>query len=172
MKVRLIFTLTFIMLTSVCVGQQNTKWDKWSWLMGEWKGEGSGQTGQGGGTFSFTYDLDKNIIVRKSHSEYPATVNKPEIIHDDLMIIYPDNKQESARAIYFDNEGHVINYLISFADSSIILESCKEGNTPVFRLTYLQLENDMVNTKFEMSQDGHKFMTYVEGKSKKIMPGH
>jgi hypothetical protein len=41
---------------------------------------------------------------------------------------------------------------------------------PVFRLTYTLLSDGMVNTKFEMSQDGKTFMTYIEGKSKKI-PG-
>ena len=30
------------------------------------------------------------------------------------------------------------------------------------------LDNDSIDTKFEMSQDGEKFVTYIEGKSKKI----
>ncbi len=72
--------------------------------MGEWVG--SGQPGQGGGTFSFKPDLDQKILVRKSHSEYPASANKPEIIHDDLMVVYLDNPENRNKAIYFDNEGH------------------------------------------------------------------
>lgn len=166
MKTKLLTTALLFVMTVACFGQQNTTWDKWTWLMGEWKGEGSGQPGQGGGTFSFAFDLDQKIIVRKSHSEYPATNNKPEVIHDDLMIIYLDNNVES-RAIYFDNEGHTINYSISFADNSIILTSNVIANVPIFRLTYTLLDNDMINTKFEMSQDGKNFMTYIEGKSKK-----
>ena len=39
---------------------------------------------------------------------------------------------------------------------------------PVFRLTYTLLDNETINTKFEMSQDGEKFTTYIEGKSKKV----
>lgn len=38
---------------------------------------------------------------------------------------------------------------------------------PVFRLTYTWLEPGLENTKFEMSQDGKNFITYVEGKSVK-----
>lgn len=142
-------------------------WDKWSWLLGEWKGEGNGQPGQGGGTFTFKYDLDKKIIERKSHSEYPASGNKPKTVHDDLMIIYTDMSGNPSKAIYFDNEGHVINYNVTSSDRSIIMTSEKAGAIPVFRLTYSDLGSKSINTKFEMSQDGEKFMTYIEGKSKK-----
>ncbi len=167
LNIKLRITVLLFVLTVVCYGQQSTAWDKWNWLMGEWKGEGSGQPGQGGGMFSFAFDLDKQIIVRKSHSEYPATSSKPVIIHDDLMIIYPDDQKGSTKAIYFDNEGHVINYSVSFEENSIVLTSGKAANSPTFRLTYTLLDKDMVNTKFEMSQDGKIFMTYIEGKSKK-----
>src|SRR6266498_188885 len=103
MKVKLILTVALFGLLTTCFGQQNPTWDNWNWLMGEWKGEGGEQPGQGGGTFSFKLDLDKKIIVRKSHSEYPATENKPEIIHDDLMIVYLDFAGKASKAIYFDN---------------------------------------------------------------------
>lgn len=165
-KLTLIATLFVIAVT--CYGQQKQTVDKWEWLTGDWKGEGAGQPGQGGGTFSFSYDLNKEILVRKSHSEYPATGNKPEIIHDDLMVIYSDGGEKLSKAIYFDNEGHIINYSATFTDNSVILTSAKVPDAPVFRLTYTLLENGMVNTKFEMSQDGVNFMTYIEGRSIKI----
>ena len=167
MKTKLLLCATLLSLTVMCFGQQDSTVDNWSWLMGEWKGEGIGNPGQGGGTFSFAYDLDKNIIIRKSHSEYSATDKKPKIIHEDLMIVYFDDSKSPSNAIYFDNEGHIINYTITYAEKSITFTSNKLANTPIFRLTYLFLEKDLVNTKFEMSQDGVNFMTYIEGKSKK-----
>jgi len=167
MKPKLILTIVFIGILTTCFGQENTTWDKWNWLIGEWIGEGSGQPGQGGGTFSFVLELDKKILVRKSHSEYPATENKPAVIHDDLMIIYLDITGNPSKAIYFDNEGHTINYTISYSNKSIVLLSDKISNVPIFRLTYTLLDNETINTKFEMSQDGEKFMTYIEGKSKR-----
>ena len=162
-KIIIISVLFFI--TSVGCSQQNTTWAKWDWLMGDWIGEGSGQPGQGGGTFSFTPDLDENIIVRKSHSEYPASVNKPAVIHDDLMIIYRDLNGNPSNAIYFDNEGHTIEYQVNYNEKSIVLLSEKIPNVPAFRLTYTLLDSDTLNTKFEMSQDGENFFTYIEGKS-------
>jgi len=83
------------------------------------------------------------------------------------MVVYFDVGESPTKAIYFDNEGHVINYTIAYADKSITLTSNKVANTPIFRLTYTLFENDVVNTKFEMSRDGVNFMTYIEGKSKK-----
>jgi hypothetical protein len=152
---------------SFCSGQDNPAWDKWDWLIGTWKGEGSGQPGQGSGTFSFTFDLNKNVIVRKSHSEYPAADNKPLIIHDDLMVVYHNPGGGPDKAIYFDNEGHTINYTVYYQVKSIVLTSDKFPQMPVFRLVYTLLDNETINTSFEMSQDGEKFTPYVEGKSKK-----
>jgi hypothetical protein len=166
-KKKIILTLALVGLLSTAFGQQSDIWNKWSWLIGDWAGEGTGQPGQGEGTFSFRPDLDKKILVRKSHSEYPAAESKPIVIHDDLMIIYPDQSGNPVKAIYFDNEGHTINYSISYPDKSIVMTGEKAANIPVFRLTYTLLENDIVNTKFEMSQDGVKFMVYIEGKSKR-----
>jgi len=141
------------------------------WVIGEWQGEGSGIPGEGSGIFSFSYDLENRIMVRKSHSEYPGENIKTRLIHDDLMIIYPDVKGNPSKAIYFDNEGHTINYSISYSDGSIVFTSDYTAETPAFRLVYTRLDNDMVYTKFEMSRDGKSFMTYIEGKSKKVLHG-
>jgi hypothetical protein len=168
MRTKFFLLFVFSLLISTAYAQQNQAWKDWLWLMGEWKGEGSGQPGDGGGTFSFKNELDGKILVRKSHSEYPASGNRPATVHDDLMIVSLDLNGKPTKAIYFDNEGHTINYNIEYRDASIIMTSEKSSNSPIFRLTYSLLANQMVNTKFEMSQDGEKFVPYVEGKSKKI----
>ena len=168
MKVKIILSLAVLTFATGSFAQQNSTWDNWKWLIGEWKGEGSGEPGKGGGTFSFKPNLDQKIIVRKSHSEYPATADKPAVTHDDLMIVYLNFSGGPTKAIYFDNEGHTINYSISYAPQSIVFMSVKIPHVPVFRLTYTWLSEDSINTKFELSQDGENFSTYIEGKSKKI----
>jgi hypothetical protein len=172
MKPKFLLALIFSAFISVCNGQQTTTWDKWSWLIGKWQGAGTGQPGQGGGVFSFSFDLDRNIIIRKGHSEYAGIQGRPTTIHDDLMIIYTDQKSEPGKAIYFDNEGHTINYTIVYKEKSIVFTSDKTPDAPVYRLIYDLLDNGIVNTKFEMSQDGVNFKTYVEGKSKKVNAGN
>jgi hypothetical protein len=102
MKSKLVLFVALLAFTSVSFAQQNSTWDKWNWVMGKWTGEGSGEPGKGDGTFSFSLDLDKKVIIRKSHSEYSATDTKPSVIHDDLMIVYVDMDGNPSKAIYFD----------------------------------------------------------------------
>jgi len=168
MKRKLFLTTVLLAFAVSCMAQQNDVWGKWSWLVGDWIGEGSGQPGQGIGTFSFSYALDRNILTRKSHSEFPATESNPKIIHDDLMIVYFDSIGDPDRAVYFDNEGHTIFYTATYSEKSITLTSDISRKTPIFRLTYTYLDSETVNTQFALSQDGEKFMLYIEGKSKKI----
>ena len=167
MKIKIIFSIALLSITISGYAQQTINWDKYSWLIGSWKGEGSGQPGKSGGTFSFSSGLDKKILMRYGHSEIITGDDRPPIIHDDLMIIYPDLSGNPVRAIYFDNEGHVINYSIACKDSSIVFLSEKTPNVPVFRLTYILLDNETIDTKFELSKDGETFILYVQGKSKK-----
>lgn len=168
MKLKLILVLTLFSLTVSTYCQQPIAWTKWEGLFGDWIGEGGGKPGQGGGTFTFKPDLDNKILVRKGHTEFPATDKSPVSVHDDLMIISPDHSGTPAKAIYFDNEGHIINYSITYAEKSIILTSEKVPGSPVFRLTYSLLDPETMNTQFEVSQDGVSFRTYIQGKSKKL----
>jgi len=169
MKMRYLIIGMLLSLVTISYGQKSDKWSKWDWLTGEWEGEGSGIPGEGSGVFSFAFDLENNILVRKSHSEYPGENIKSRTIHDDLMIVYPDQTGIPSKAIYFDNEGHTINYNITYPESSIILTSESPGQKPVLRLVYTKLEDENVYTRFEMSRDGVNFMTYVEGKSKRVI---
>lgn len=148
--------------------QKNSHWENWSWLVGTWNGEGTGEPGKGGGTFTFTPGLKNQILERKSHSEYPALNNKPAVVHDDLMIVYPDYSGNPNQAIYFDSEGHTIHYTVTFYENKIVLVSEKMEHMPVFRLTYSLLSPGFINTQFEISQDSVTFSTYIEGKSKKV----
>lgn len=46
MKLKLQLILLLLFLNLISYGQQNTSFEKWSWLIGEWKGDGSGKPGQ------------------------------------------------------------------------------------------------------------------------------
>ena len=169
MKAPKLFLMVVIILTThaAFAQQPNIKWDQWNFLIGEWVGEGNGQPGQGSGTFTFQTDLDGKILVRESFTEFPATANKPASVHKDLLYIYPDYSGIALKAIYFDNEGHVINYTITYSENSITFTSDIIPNAPRFRLTYISLGTDVVNTKFEFAapQNPDDFKTYIEGKS-------
>lgn len=143
---------------------------KWAALVGEWTGEGTGQPGNGMGTSSFQFDLQKQVLVRRSHSEYAASGGRPATIHDDLMVIYPGGAEESL-AIYFDNEGHVIEYTASWSaggDTLTFLSKPMSG-APQFRLTYKKVDAQTMTVSFEMAPPGQAgaFKPYVSGKLKR-----
>jgi hypothetical protein len=143
-------------------------WDAWQYLLGEWDGEGGGAPGQGSGGMTFIFDLQGQVLLRKNHVDFLATPERPAFAHDDLTVIYPD-PTGSMRAIYFDNEGHIIPYEVSSGADAIILVSIPEPNSPRFRTTYLKGDNGTVITRFEIAPPGdpEAFAVYVEGTSKR-----
>jgi hypothetical protein len=121
-------------------GPEADPWAAVRFLVGEWVGEGSGQPGQGTGGFSFRFDLGARILVRRDHSEYPRSHDRPAVVHDALMVVYPQPGRDALAAVYFDNEGHVIRYEVSAArEGTVVLLSEAAGGGPRYRLTYTQL---------------------------------
>ncbi len=145
-------------------------WDSLRFLVGDWVGEGSGRPGEGSGSFSFRFDLGENILVRRNHSEYPPSGGKSAIVHDDLMVCYPDPAGGRILAIYFDNEGHVIQYVAETDGSGrLVLASEVKPSSPSFRLTYTKLAGDTVGIKFEIAPPGRtEFVSYLSGKATKV----
>jgi hypothetical protein len=168
MKTSLLMLIAFTGFLNASFSQQNSKLDKWNWLTGEWKDNVSHTSGQPGNSFTFTFDLDRKILVRKTNSSQSDITGKYTMIHQDLMIIYPDQAGKSDKAIYFDNEGLIINYKITFEGKSIIFKNYDRGNSPVYRLTYTRIDNETASRKFELSRDGENFTTFEEGISIKI----
>jgi hypothetical protein len=168
MKTILILLVAVTVFLNTSFSQQNSKLDKWNWLIGEWKDNGSRQPAQASNTFTFTFDLDRKIIVRRTNSSQPDITGKYNFIHQDLMIIYPDQTGKPDKAIYFDNEGHIINYKISFEGKSIVFNNYNIGNNPAYRMTYTPIDNETISRKFELSRDRENFITYEQGTSIKI----
>jgi hypothetical protein len=169
--------ILIILLSPFSFSQQSAKnivWDNWKFLIGNWEGEGSGKPGEGRGFFSFKFDLEEKILIRRNHSEYPATKNNPAIIHDDLLIIYKDFPGNPDKSIYFDNEGHVINYSINFSkDSTVVFTSEIIPKAPRFRLSYILSGVDGVKIIFEIAPPDkpETFSKYLEGFAHKIKSG-
>ncbi len=138
-------------------------------LIGEWEATGGGQPGQAAGLASFTPELQGKILVRRSYAEYPASKDKPAYRHDDLLIVYGDPGNKSKHAIYFDNEGHVINYTVATsADGcTISLLSAPEESAPGYRLTYLEKSANQLDGKFEVAAPGKEFATYLQWSSRR-----
>ena len=143
----------------------------WQAVLGEWVGVGSGQPGSGEGTFAFRLELDDRIIVRKNHNDIAATPSQPATAHDDLMVIYPTERTAEWRALYADNEGHVIYYRVRWSADGKKLTFQSDINTgqPRYRLTYTVASADEVVIGFEIAPPGRPdaFTSYLTGKARR-----
>src|SRR5215470_5224846 len=130
-----------------------SSWDQWRPLVGQWQAAGKGSPGEGAGGFSFAFDLQNKVLVRKSHTHYPAAQGRPAFSHDDLMVIYADDGAHKFRADYFDNEGHVIRYTAEFSPDGKTLTFISDPapSQPVFRLTYTMPDATALHIKFEIA---------------------
>ena len=158
-----------LLLSFVPVAAQTDKtdsaWNRLAFLLGTWTagvGEKDTPLGAGQGGFSFEAELNRKIIVRKNHAAYVSGER-----HEDLMVIYLDPPNDTPRAIYFDSEGHVIRYNVTFpAANRVVLES--DGSQPGarYRLSYA-LNGRALDGKFEIAAPGSEFKSYMSWTSKK-----
>jgi hypothetical protein len=143
----------------------------WTALLGDWKGEGGGAPGAGTGGESFRYDLDKHVITRRGTSDYPAANGRPATHHEDFTVIYPPPSGDEASAVYFDNEGHVVNYSASWSSDgkTLVFVSTGDARGPQYRLTYTMLGPNRLGISFEVAPPGGPFKTYVTGVNTRVI---
>jgi hypothetical protein len=166
-------SVVLLLLASLSVGEslaqqpkETANWDSFRFLLGEWIGEGAGAPGEGTGAFSFDFDLQGKILIRKNRADYPATKDKAAYSHTDLMTIYRE-ADGSLKAIYFDNEGNVIHYAVSFSkdQNTLTFLSDPSPSSPRFRFIYSKATPDKLKLEFDIAPPGkpEAFSKYIEG---------
>jgi len=164
--------LTAVFLCVLPVGAQTASdkagdatWKKLEFLLGKWTGaagEKDTPLGAGQGGFSFEPQLNGKIIVRRNQASYDSGAN-----HDDLMVIYLEAPNDPPHAIYFDSEGHVIRYKLTFPGSNrVVFESDGSQPGPRYRLSYW-LNGRALDGKFEVAPPGAEYKSYLTWTSKK-----
>jgi hypothetical protein len=146
--------------------QSDPGWKQMEFLLGKWTGvagEKDTQIGTGQGAFSFDLELNQKIVVRRNNAAYDSGLK-----HDDLMVVYFDGPKGSPpRAIYFDSEGHVIRYNVTFpAAAKAVFESDGTQPGPRYRLTYWMEKAELKGT-FEVAPPGAEYRNYLSWTSKR-----
>jgi hypothetical protein len=123
-------------------------------LIGTWDGGGSGTPGQGSGGASFATGLQDRVIVRTNFAVIAPTDKTPASRHDDLMIIYVDERG-AVRADYYDNEGHVIRYAVTVpGPGRAVFVSDAAAGVPRYRLAYDAAPDGVVKGSFSVAPPG------------------
>jgi hypothetical protein len=140
-------------------------WQSVQFLLGSWgaKTQGGSAKATGSGTYTFRPELGNHILARYSGAKGckgPADFNCE---HGDFLFVYQDGQRRPLKAIYFDNEGHVIHYDVSVpAPGTVIFLSDASSAGPLFRLTYV-LAGAVMSGKFQMRMPGQTdFKSYLE----------
>jgi hypothetical protein len=164
-------SLVALLLSGRAAAQAAPDWRAWDMLAGEWiADEGHGQPGAAtSGSFSFAFDLDRRVLVRRDHSEYAATSGRPATRHDGLMIIYAERPDRFA-ATSFDNEGHVIEYAVEIASPTrIVFTSPARDGQPRYRLTYDAIAGGLkIAFAIAPPNQPEAFAVYVEGTAHRV----
>ena len=148
-------------------------WKPLQFLIGGWeaKTRGGFAGAVSSGTYSFQLELRNHVLGR--HESYTGCKGPADFDcdHGDLLYVYPDGSGQSYKAIYFDNEGHVIHYDVSVPNptTAVVLSDSSQSG-PQFRLSY-ELKGSRMNGKFQVRSPGQaEFKSYLEwsGHKKKI----
>jgi hypothetical protein len=169
--VGLILTLALLLaLPALARAAAPDPWARLGFLLGEWVGTGAGDPGSGSGGSTFALELDGNILVRHSHADYPAAAGRATVAHRDLLIVYPGASDSLFRAVYFDNEGHVIQYhvLAPAAGGRATFDSGDTEPGPRFRLAYRALAGDSLGVEFFVAPPGGELKRYVGGALRRV----
>ena len=165
MLLALIFTANLFAQSSPLQKADTDIWKPLRFLIGTWEAKTTG--GSAGavssGTYTFQLELRNHVLARHSAGadcRGPADFNCE---HNDLLYVYQDAPGKAFRAVFFDNEGHVINYSVSAENpGSAVFLSDPFSAGPQYRLSY-ELKGEVMFGKFAMRMPGQsEFRTYLE----------
>jgi hypothetical protein len=134
-------------------------WKPLRFLIGTWeaKTQGGSAGASGSGSYSFQLELRDHVLARHSNAAGCKGPADFDCEHGDLLYVYQDAAGQPFKAIYFDNEGHVIHYDVSIPSPTSILFLSGQ-----FRLSY-ELKGSTMYGKFQMRAPGQaEFKSYLE----------
>jgi hypothetical protein len=140
-------------------------WKALAFLEGTWEAHtlGGSANAQAAGTYTFKLELKRHLLARYTA---PTDCKGPkgfDCEHSDLLFVYQETEGQPLKAIYFDNEGHIIHYTVSVPEpSAVTFVSEPSASGPQFQLVY-QLSNAVMSGKFQMRMPGQaEWKSYLE----------
>lgn len=173
--------MTMLMVLAPALGaqrpapaEQSDAFASLAFLRGTWEAKATRPDGVAvKGTYSFATDLKGTVLARHDLSQTschgPANF---DCQHGDLLYVFRDAPGGALKAIYFDDEGHVIHYLVT-APSSTSAEFLSDGSQPgpQFRLAY-ELKGAVMTGRFQMRMPGQsEWRSYLEWSGAKVADG-
>ena len=138
------------------------QWKSLAFLEGTWDAKGQGNGAAINGTSTFQLELDGHIMARHSRTSDCKGPDSFDCEHGDLLYVFADAPGAPLKAIFFDNEGHVIHYDVSTpSPGTAIFLSDAAMPGPQFQLVY-SLQGNVMAGKFQMRVPGQPWKSYLE----------
>jgi hypothetical protein len=141
------------------------QWSGLSFLEGAWDAKTLGGTSgaDASGSYTFRQELSGHILARHASNAGCKGPDGFDCDHGDLLYVYRDPPGQALKAIYFDNEGHVIHYSVSTpAPNTAVFIADAPAPGPDIRLVY-ELKGGVMFGKFQMRTPGKtEWTSYLE----------
>ncbi len=123
-------------------------------LEGTWTAHGTGQGATSDGTYLFRRELKGHVLARHAKVASCKGPDDFDCQHGDLLYVFAEMPGQPLKAIYLDNEGHVIHYNVTMPDpTTAMFLSDASGAGPQFRLLYT-LKDGQMSGSFAMQMPG------------------
>jgi len=130
-------------------------------LEGSWASKSSGAAVVTG-HYAFRRELDRHILGRHAAVSSCKGPDDFDCEHGDLFYVFQDAPGQALKAIYFDNEGHVLHYGVTLPTPDSVEFLSEPGPGPRFRLVYVR-QGDELSGKFQMQAPGQStWKSYLE----------
>jgi hypothetical protein len=165
------FLLTAVVLCmalGICVAEDQTDADPYEpvgFLVGSWKGEGTGMGGISRVTHTYEYVIQDNFLHMRTRSEFQSKEKQdPVEVHEDWSFFSYDPDREKLILRQFLSERYVNTYVLNSIDD--------DGKTMVFttvsaegaggmgaRITYRVLGPDRYELTLDLAPPGQEFFS-------------
>ena len=150
-------------------------WTNLKFLIGSWRGIGSGQAGSSNVARSYQLILNEKFLEVRNKSTYPPQSQNPQgEVHEDLGLISYDEARKAFVFRQFHIEGFVNQYVMDYLapdGRTIVFTSESIENIPTgwrARESYLVVNPDEFTETFELAAPGKEFELYVKSLFKRI----
>lgn len=176
--IKKILLLFLLCLPLASLGQEAKPIDVWNplaFMIGDWKGQGSGEPGTGSYERSYRFIFNgKFIEVHNKSAWAPTAANPKGEVHEDLGYISYDKARKTFVLRQFHIEGFVNQYRlesISPDGSKIVFVSEAIENIPAgwrARETYQKTSDDEFSESFDLAPPGQEFSVYSKVVLKRV----
>ncbi len=166
----LLYFFGICLLTPVVASAQDA-FSALQFLVGNWEAESTPAAPAVTAHTEFSLDLQRHVLIRRNHADYPPANGKPAYIHDDLLVTYREVKPVAVKATYFDSDGYYARYTVTTsAPGQATFVSDVIAGFPRYRLSYSLLPDGRLSTTIEVAPAGKTkaFAPYLQWTSKRV----